>query len=128
MPGCIIRIQASSAKIVVLEAIKLLEAGTMAGLCDEIWVVTAGAEAQVQRALDTRGMPEAETRRRMEMQSPQAAKINQADRVIENNGSLADLYAQLDGVWRDVQRKYAARLRAGAPNVENGAEADRSGN
>ncbi len=122
------RIQASPAKIVVLEAIKLLEAGTMAGLCDEIWVVTAGAEAQVQRALDTRGMPEAETRRRMEMQSPQAAKINQADRVIENNGSPADLYAQLDGVWRDVQRKYAARLRASAPDVEDGAEADRSGN
>ena len=104
------RIKESPAMIVVLEAIKLLEAGTMAGLCDEIWVVVASPAAQVQRALENRGMPEAETRRRMDMQSPQAAKVNQADRVIDNNGTLADLYAQLDRIWADLQIKFAARL------------------
>ena len=104
------RIKSSPAKVVLLEAIKLLEAGAMAALCDEIWVVTASPEAQVQRALDHRGMPEEETRRRMGMQSPQAAKVNQADRVIDNNGALADLYAQLDQIWADLQRKFANRL------------------
>ena len=104
------KIKASAAKVVVLEAIKLLEAGTMAGLCDEIWVVTASPEAQVRRALENRGMPEVETRRRMDVQSPQAAKVNQADRVIENNGTLVELYAQLDRLWLDLERKFAARL------------------
>jgi len=104
------KIKSSAAKIVLLEAIKLLEAGAMAALCDEIWVVTASPEVQVQRALENRGMPEEETRRRMGMQSPQAAKINQADRVIDNNGSLEDLHAQLDHIWADLQRKFANRL------------------
>jgi dephospho-CoA kinase len=104
------KIKASTAKIVVLEAIKLLEAGTMAGLCDEIWVVAASPATQVRRSLESRGMPEEETRRRMGMQSPQAAKVNQADRVIDNNGTLAELYAQLDRIWADLQRKFAARL------------------
>ena len=75
--------------IVVLEAIKLLEAGTMAGLCDENLGSGRQPGSTGARALENRGMPEAR-RRRMDMQSPQAAKVNQADRVIDNNGTLAD--------------------------------------
>ena len=47
----------------------------MAALCDEIWVVTASADAQFERAADNRDMTEDEIRRRMRMQSPQAAKL-----------------------------------------------------
>lgn len=98
----------SPARIIIVEAIKLLEAVTIASICDEIWVVTARPETQIERALVNRGMAAAETRRRMQMQSPQAAKVNQADRVIANDGSLADLHAKLDGLWAELMRRAEA--------------------
>ncbi|MCC9079067.1 dephospho-CoA kinase, partial [Litorilinea aerophila] len=97
-------------EIVILEAVKLLEAGSMATLCDEIWVVTSSEEAQLRRLREKRGMDEVHARQRMRMQSPQAAKVNQADRVIHNDGTLEELYAQLDALWQDLHRRYAGRL------------------
>jgi dephospho-CoA kinase len=107
-------IEQKAPPIVILEAIKLLEAGSTAALCDEIWVVVADPEEQVRRARVYRGMTEAETERRLSMQSPQAAKMNQADVVIYNDGSLADLYVQLDHVWEELQKRYAVRLQDAA--------------
>ena len=108
------RIERLTPSIVVLEAVKLLEAGSMYTLCDEVWVVIADPAEQMRRAKEHRGMSEAETHRRMNMQSPQAAKINQADVVIYNDGSLDDLYEQLDGIWAALQQRYVARLRDAA--------------
>jgi hypothetical protein len=44
------------------------------------------------------------------MQSPQAAKINQADRVIDNSGTLDELYAQLDAIWATLKVTYPRRM------------------
>ncbi len=84
------------ASVVILEAIKLLEAGNLIKLCDEIWVVTASSETQMRRLIELRGMDEAEARRRMAAQSSQEEKIKRADRVINNDGSTEELYEQLD--------------------------------
>ncbi len=100
----------SPSPVVVLEAVKLLEAGAMVTLCDEVWVVTARPDVQLRRLMEKRGMSEAQARQRMGMQSPQAAKINQADRVIDNSGTLADLYAQLDAIWEALKRLYPRRM------------------
>jgi dephospho-CoA kinase len=100
----------SPSPVVVLEAVKLLEAGAMVTLCDEVWVVTARPDVQLKRLMEKRGMSEAQARQRMGMQSPQAAKINQADRVIDNSGTLAELYAQLDVIWEDLKRLYPRRM------------------
>lgn len=100
----------TSATVIVLEAVKLLEAGLLVTLCDEVWVVASNPEVQLQRLRDHRDMDEADARKRMRMQSPQAAKINQADRVIYNNGSLKELHAQLDRIWLALQRKYPQRM------------------
>ena len=108
-------VESCSAGIAILEAIKLLEAGPMATLCDEIWVVTSDPEAQLHRSMEKRGMTAEEARQRMQMQSPQAAKVNQADRVIENNGTLQDLYARLDEIWQDLQSIYPGRVPNPAP-------------
>ena len=109
--------------VVVLEAVKLLEAGLSSTLCDEIWVVTASQETQLRRLKETRGMDEAQARRIMAAQSPQAAKVNQADRVIRNDGTLEELYAQLDAIWADLQRRYPSRLgdlaRRGEQDLED---------
>lgn len=99
------------AEVVILEAIKLIEAGQLVTLCDEVWVVTTTPETQLRRLRETRNMDEAEAKRRMAAQSSQAEKVKRADRVIENNGTAAGLYQQLDQFWVDVlQKARAARL------------------
>ncbi len=105
-------IESAQSPLVVLEAIKLLEAGLMVTLCDEVWVVTATFANQLKRLLEFRGMDEERARRIISVQPPQAAKVNQADRVIENNGTLEELYAQLDAIWNDLLVRYPARMKA----------------
>jgi len=101
----------TEAEVVVLEAIKLLEAGQLVTMCDEVWVITANPETQLRRLRETRNMDAAEAERRMAAQSPQTDKIKRADRVIQNDGTVEELYQQLDQYWADVLQKAAlARL------------------
>jgi dephospho-CoA kinase len=46
----------------------------------------------------------------IKLQPPQAAKVNQADRVIDNDGTMAELYAQLDAIWEELKRRYPHRM------------------
>ena len=96
--------------VIILEAIKLLEAGLMSTLCDEIWVVTSSFATQLRRLLEVRKMEETDARRMIDLQPPQAAKVNQADRVIDNDGTLTELHAQLDAIWDDLKRRYPRRM------------------
>jgi len=96
--------------VIILEAIKLLEAGLMSTLCDEIWVVTSSFATQLRRLLEMRKMEETDARRMINLQPPQAAKVNQADRVIDNDGTLTELHAQLDAIWDDLKRRYPRRM------------------
>jgi dephospho-CoA kinase len=57
-------------------------------------------------------MDEERARQIISIQPPQAAKVNQADRVIDNNGTLDNLYAQLDSIWNDLIQRYPARMKA----------------
>jgi len=93
---------ATTAPVVILEAIKLLESGRLLTLCNEVWVVTAAPDVQLARLLTLRGMSEAEAMQRMAVQSPQAEKIQRATRVIDNNGTAAELHAQLDAIWAEL--------------------------
>ena len=74
---------------VVLEAIKLVEAGH-AAWCDEIWLVVCDPEAQLAR-LTGRGMDECDARQRI---AAQAASLPSwraaATRTIRTDGSRAD--------------------------------------
>ena len=89
----------SESDVIVLEAIKLLESGRLLKLCDEIWVVTARLGTQIQRLVNFRDMDEVEAHQRMSAQSSQAVKVAKADRVIENDGTLAELHGRLDIYW-----------------------------
>jgi dephospho-CoA kinase len=103
-------VETAPSSVIILEAVKLLEAGPMFSQCDEVWVVTARPEVQLQRLMEHRGMDAATARQRMGMQSPQAAKINQADRVIDNSSTLEELYAQLDRIWEQLKVAYPRRM------------------
>lgn len=96
------RIAQVTAPVLVIEAIKLLESGRLLQLCDEVWVVVADEQVQIRRLMQSRGMDEEEARRRMAAQSPQAEKVKQATRVIDNSGSRAALVRQLDAIWNQL--------------------------
>lgn len=97
------RIAECGSGIVILEAIKLLDGGKVVDLCDEIWVITAPSDAQFKRLQESRGMDEESIQQRLDAQSPQSEKVKRADRVIENDGTLAELHEKLDKIWSDLQ-------------------------
>ncbi len=93
------------AAVVIIEAIKLLEANTSRQLCDEVWVVVSEPEIQLARLQATRGMSREEGERRLANQSDQAWKVKRADHVIYNLGTRAELIRQVDALWRSLQSK-----------------------
>lgn len=88
-------------QVVVIEAIKLIESG-LSERCDELWVVTAPHEQQIQRLTEQRGLSAAEAELRMHAQPPQADKVAQADVVIDNGGALAQSQAQVQEEWERI--------------------------
>jgi dephospho-CoA kinase len=100
----------STKPIAVLEAIKLLESRRLVILCREIWVVTSRLDNQMARLMGSRGMSQSNANARLAAQSSQDEKVRQATRVIVNDGSLAELYAQLDVLWEDLLAKYSTEL------------------
>lgn len=90
------------APLAVIEAIKLLEAGTTLRLCDEVWVVTAPRARQLERLIGIRGLSASDAESRMANQSSQAWKAARADRVIRNDGSLQALARQVDVIWDET--------------------------
>jgi len=91
-------IERSQEPVVVVEAIKLIEAG-MHHAYDTLWVTTCRKEQQLARLVEQRGLTEKEARQRIEAQPPQEAKLALADTVIDNSGSL-------DETWRQVKREW----------------------
>lgn len=92
---------ATYARVAVIDAVKLLEAGWKQ-VCDAVWVVTCTPDQQLRRLIETRGMSEAEARMRIAAQPPQESRIAQADVVIDNSGSLDATRAQVDAAWAQI--------------------------
>ena len=98
----VIQYQASNKNtVVVIEAIKLIEAG-LSRRCNALWVVTSGQKAQLERLMRARGLSEADARLRIEAQPPQSDKAALADVLIENDGTLADLREQVKRHWAKI--------------------------
>ncbi len=87
--------------VVVIEAIKLIEAG-LHRQCNSLWVVTARPELQLDRLMRTRRLSKADAHLRIEAQSPQSEKAALADVLIENNGTLDELYEQVQRYWESI--------------------------
>ena len=65
-------------------------------------VCVASDENLMLERLERRGLEPAEAQARVASQWPVARKMALADRVIENNGTLAELEAQARSVWNDL--------------------------
>ena len=112
-------IERSSAQVVFIEAIKLLEGG-LARECDQVWVTRCPRELQVQRLVICRGLDEAGAHMRINAQTPQAEKVAQADVVIDTSGTMATTQAYFDLAWRRLTRDLPSSLQA-APAPQSGA-------
>jgi dephospho-CoA kinase len=98
-------IRETSEPVVVVEAIKLIEAG-MHRTCHALWVVTCPREQQITRLMRTRGLSEAEAILRVDAQPPQAAKIALADVVIDNSHTLDETRRQVEVEWERLSGKH----------------------
>ena len=95
------RIEQADAAVVVVEAIKLLEAG-MARDCDSVWVTACPRGERIRRLVEGRGMSRAEAKRRVSAQPPQSEKVEQADVVIDTSGTLEWTREQVHAEWRNI--------------------------
>jgi dephospho-CoA kinase len=89
-------------KILVIEAPVLIEA-KMQNLVDEVWLVTADEETKLKRVMTRDGLTEEEVRLRQAAQIPQEEKKAYAHRIINNNGNIKDLFAQVDKLWSELE-------------------------
>ncbi len=94
-------IQDADARVVVIEAIKLLE-GELKNAVDAVWVVDASPSTQLQRLQKERGLTKREAMRRIALQNSQAEKLRQADVIIRNDGDEADTRAQVARAWQRI--------------------------
>jgi dephospho-CoA kinase len=98
------RIAQATEAVVVVEAIKLIEAG-MHRHYDALWVVAAPRSVQIARLVATRRLTEAEAALRVDAQPPQEEKAAVADLVIVNDGDLTDLRQKVEAAWTQIRGK-----------------------
>ncbi len=105
------RIATTAAPVVVLDAIRLIEAG-LAQRCDAVWVVTCSRELQLQRLLASRPFTREQAELRISAQRPQEEKTRHATSVIDNTGDVDALARAIDAAW---QRDVASHLVQSSP-------------
>lgn len=84
-------------EVVVYEMPLLVETGQVS-LVDVVVVVDVPEGIQVQRAV-ARGLTSDDVNARMSRQATRAQRLEAADHVIDNHGSLADTQVQVDRLW-----------------------------
>ncbi len=98
-------IKRSSQKVIVVEAIKLLE-GPLRQACDTIWVTYAPKEVQISRLTQKRDMSTAVAHQRVNSQPPQNEKVEAANIVIHNEGSFEETWNQVTLAWQALFPAY----------------------
>lgn len=94
--------------VVVIEAIKLIES-SLSKSCDRVWVVYASPEVQVRRLIERRKMNMESARQRVLAQPAQEIKVKAAHTVIKNEGSIEDLWVQVNQAWKKLPIGHAVK-------------------
>jgi dephospho-CoA kinase len=95
-------VAAAPADAVVVDDVPLLVETDAAGAFDLVLVVAAPEPVRIERLGRDRGMSTAEARSRIAAQATDEQRAAAADVVIDNDGTEADLTAEVDRVWRDL--------------------------
>ncbi len=86
-------------KVIVIEAIKLIEGG-MYEFCDSLWVSDTPRAMQINRLTQNRNLSVEEAQSRVDLQPPQKDKLEMADVVIRNAGTFENTWKQVVEAWR----------------------------
>ncbi len=97
--------------VVVIEAIKLVEAG-MHKWCDALWVVTCRPEVATERVMRNRHMSAEDARARLAAQGPIADKLRLANIVIDNSGDERTTLALVERAWEQSVRPNRGRPKS----------------
>ena len=119
-------IRRASHKVIVLEAIKLLE-GPLREACDNIWVTTTPMETQLRRLRLKRGLSADVARQRIAAQPPQAEKISAADVVIKNGGSFEETWKRVLDGWKTTFPEGVSEPQVPEPVEEGSLVVERAG-
>ena len=84
--------------VIVIEAIKL-QTSPLVSYCDTVWVTMSSEENQIKRLTEKRKMSVEDARQRIAAQSPQAEKAALADLKIKNDGTIEDVWKQVQAGW-----------------------------
>jgi dephospho-CoA kinase len=94
---------------VMINDVPLIVESGVAERYEVIVVVDASAETQLERLTQRRGMTAADAKARMAKQASRADRRAIADYVIDNDGDLGSLEAQVDQVWTELVRRAAEK-------------------
>lgn len=112
-------IMARTNATVILDIPLLVESGYRD--LDGVVVVDAELEVAVRRLVDLRGFTEQDARKRIAAQASREERLAVADLVLDNNGSIDDLAAEVERCWvwigtldRPLPDRPVSRLRSRA--------------
>jgi dephospho-CoA kinase len=88
-------------RILVYVTPLLVEVG-LAPAFDVVVVVTASPHLRVSRVASERGLDPEDVRRRMAAQATDAQRAEVADILLDNDGTLRELEAQVDRLWAEL--------------------------
>jgi len=87
-------------RVVVIEAAILVEAGWR--FVDLVWVVIVSRETAIARAAASRDLTREDVERRIDAQMSNEERRAAADCVIDNDGDLAALRAEVEAAWASL--------------------------
>lgn len=100
-------VKRSKQRVVVVEAIKLLE-GDLKDWVDTVWVVNASKASQYKRLVGQRKMSETDAKQRILSQSPQEEKVKLATVVIQNDSDVEKTWKQVQAQWEAIKKQLQA--------------------
>ena len=94
----IVELREGGAKITVLEAAIMIEAG-WTDLCDEVWVTQATEEDAISRLQGRNGLTEEQAMQRIRSQLSNDEREDYADVLLKNTGTIEELRVRVGELW-----------------------------
>ncbi|GAB4256528.1 dephospho-CoA kinase [Thermincola ferriacetica] len=95
------RAQNKKGQVVVIDAPLLLEVG-LHKLVDEVWVIYVSPETQIERLMKRNNFTREQALARINSQMPMEEKLRFADKIINNDGSLANTRKQIEQLMKSL--------------------------
>jgi len=103
-------LRANPKPVVVIEAIKLVEAG-MHEWCDALWAIDCTPATQIERVMRTRNLSQAEAEARLAAQGSFEEKYKLANVIIDNAGDKKATLRQVEKAFRAIRPETARDKR-----------------